>query len=139
MLDEKELKILQALKQDSRASIRDIAKKTNLRPSTVHQKIKKLKQNNTIEKFTVKLNNKAADENFIVFVLIKAKGEIENTTFRNPHVKEVFGITGEYDLLLKMKFKDISQFNKFILNLRKNKTIETTLTMVATINIKEEI
>lgn len=139
MLDEKELKIVQALKQDSRASIRDIAKKTKLRPSTVHQKIKKLKQNNTIENFTVKLNNKAVGENFIVFVLIKAKGEIENTTFKNHHVKEVFGITGEYDLLLKLKFKDISQFNKFILDLRKNKTIETTLTMVATINIKEEI
>ena len=59
--------------------------------------------------------------------------------FKNSHIKEAFGITGEYDLLLKLKFKDISQFNDYIIALRKNKAINKTITNVVTVNIKEEL
>ena len=43
-LDNKDLKIIGLLKEDARLSIRDIAKKLTLRPSTVHVRIKKLKE-----------------------------------------------------------------------------------------------
>ena len=69
-IDNKDLKILNQLKENSRASIRDIAKTTGIRPSTVHQRITKLKDSNVIEKFTVKLNNKQIEENFIVFMFV---------------------------------------------------------------------
>ena len=81
MLDKKDIKIINTLKQNSRESIRNIAKKTNLRPSTVHQRIQKLVKNEVIEKFTLKLDNKAVEENFIVFVLIKTEKDIENRVF----------------------------------------------------------
>ena len=136
-LDKKDFKIIDELKQDSRSTIKEIAKKTKIRPSTVHQRIKKLLDNEVIEKFTVKLSNLAVGESFVVFVLVKADHEIERTFFESPHVKEVFGITGEYDLLMKLKFADINDFNEFILHFRKHNHV--TLTMVATTIIKEEI
>jgi len=139
MLDKKDLLIIKTLKENSRLSIRDIAKKTNLRPSTVYARIKKLKQNKIIEKFTIKLNNKAINESFIAFMFITTKKELSNDFFKNKHIKECFGITGEFDLLLKLKFKDIHEFNKFLLNIRKNKNIVKTLTMIATLTLKEEI
>ncbi len=140
MLDQKDAKIVGVLKENARLPIRDIAKKTSLRPSTVHQRLEKLKKG-VIEKFTVKLINKEVDESFIVFLMIKtAPGvDIEEKVFRNPRIKEVFGITGEYDLLLKLKFRDISEFNEFLLKFRKEQKIQTTLTMVATAEIKEEM
>jgi len=93
-----------------------------------------------IDKFTVKLNNEAVDESFIVFVLIKTKpSAMIDKIITNDHVKEVFGVTGEYDLMLKLKFKDVIEFNEFIIKFRKEQSIVTTLTMVATANIKEEI
>jgi DNA-binding Lrp family transcriptional regulator len=64
---------------------------------------------------------------------------LDSTFFNNKHIKEVFGITGEYDLVLKLKFKDIEEFNKFIISLRKNTAIKKTQTMIATIGIKEEV
>jgi DNA-binding Lrp family transcriptional regulator len=127
------------LKENSRLAIRDIAKKTNIRPSTVHQRIQRLIKNNIIEKFTLKLNNEAIEENFIVFMYLTTSQDLPKTFFDNKHIKEAFGITGEYDLLLKLKFKDIIEFNDFVISLRKNKSITKTITSVATVNIKEEL
>jgi DNA-binding Lrp family transcriptional regulator len=139
MITDKDFKIIEVLKENSRLPIRDIAKKTGLRPSTVHDRITKLKEENIIEKFTVKLNNKEVNENFIVFMFITTSKDLEPSFFNNKHIKEVFGVTGDYDLILKLKFGDIEEFNKFVIDLRKNKSVLKTTTMVATINIKEEI
>ena len=138
-IDDKDHQIIAELRADSRASIRDIARKTGIRPSTVHQRIQRMRQNKVIEKFTLKLNNEAVDENFIVFMLITTKGDLDPSVFKNSHIKEVFGITGEYDLMLKLKFKDVVQFNEFVINFRKEQPVERTLTLVATIPIKEEL
>jgi DNA-binding Lrp family transcriptional regulator len=133
------LKILEVLKADSREAIREIAKKTRLKPSTVHQRMEKLKKERVIEKYTLKLNNEALEENFIVFMYLAAEKDLPKEVFDNPHIKEAFGITGEYDLLLKLKFKDIKEFNDFIIKFRKTYDIKKTLTNIATINLKEEI
>ena len=140
--DKKDQKIIEILKQDSRIPIREIAKQTKISPSTVHQRIQKLVEKNIIEKFTIKLNNKEAGENFIVFILVKGGPTeyIDTRILNNRHVKEVFGITGEYDLLIKLKFEDIGEFHEFILDFRKEKKeIQSTLTMIVTANLKEEI
>lgn len=138
-LDDKDHNIIACLRQNARLSVRDIAKKLKLRHSTVHLRIQKLVRNGVIEKFTLKLNNKAIGENFIVFVFIAAEKLIENTAFSHKNIKEVFGVTGEYDLLMKCKFADIEEFNDFLLDFRKKYGLKKTLTMIATVNLKEEI
>jgi len=138
-IDNKDWKIIETLKQNSRLSIRDVAKKTQLRPSTVHLRIQRLIKNNVIEKFTLKLNNKTVEQDFIVFIYISTSENLPDSFFNNLRIKEAFGITGEYDLLLKLKFKNISQFNHYIIHLRKNKLITKTITHVVTANIKEEL
>lgn len=138
-LDTKDIAIITELKKNSRASVRDIAKTTKLRPSTVHNRIQLLKKSGTIEKFTLKLNNKAIGENFIVFMAVKAGKDLPETAFHNTHIKEAFGITGDYDLLLKLKFRDIEEFNSFIIKFRKDNQLTTTQTSVVTASIKEEI
>jgi len=138
-IDAKDRKIIAELKNNSRQTVRDIAKQTGIRPSTVHQRITKLRKDGVIERFTVKLSNTAVGENFIVFMFVSTRSDLPASFFQNRHIKEVFGITGEYDLLLKLKFKDVDEFNNFVIGLRKNKAIEKTLTSVATITLKEEI
>jgi DNA-binding Lrp family transcriptional regulator len=138
-LDTKDIAIITELKKNSRASVRDIAKTTKLRPSTVHNRIQQLKKEGIIEKFTLKLNNKAVGENFIVFMAIKTGKDLPETAFHNTHIKEAFGITGDYDLLLKLKFRDIEEFNSFIIKFRKDNQLTTTQTSVVTASIKEEI
>lgn len=140
-LDSKDTKILEILKADARLPIREISKQARMRPSTVHQRMQKLMDNKVIEKFTVKLDSKKVGENFIVFMLVKGGTSeyIDAKFLRSRHIKEVFGVTGEYDVLVKMKFASVEEFNEFLLNFRKGRDeIQTTLTMVATANLKEE-
>ncbi|MFC1754687.1 Lrp/AsnC family transcriptional regulator [Thermoproteota archaeon] len=141
-LDEKDHTIISLLRVDSRLSVRDIAKKTGIRPSTVHDRIRKLVNNDVIEKFTLKLNNKAIGENFIVFMLVAGKPTeyVGETLLRHKNIKEVFGITGEYDMIFKLKFIDVEEFNDFVIKFRKmNKSVTKTMTMVVTATLKEEI
>jgi len=141
-LDKKDNLVIDVLKENSRLSVRKIAKKTGVRPSTVHERIKKLVKEGVIEKFTLKLNNKAVRESFIVFMLVKGgtKDYIDSSIINDKHIKEIFGVTGEYDLLLKLKFKDVEEFNDFLIKFRKEqKGVRQTFTMVSTANIKEEI
>ncbi|MCB9358715.1 Lrp/AsnC family transcriptional regulator [Candidatus Woesearchaeota archaeon] len=138
-LDDKDIAIINQLRENSRISIRDIAKNTKIRPSTVHVRLSQLIDSGVIERFTLKLNNEIFGENFIVFVLIKTLEEIPSKAFSHPCVREVFGITGEYDMMMKLKFRDIAEFNDFLLKFRKDNKVGATVTMVSTITIKEEI
>ncbi len=139
-IDKKDFSIIDVLKENSRLSIRDVAKRTKLRPSTVHQRMLRLKEKGVIQKFTLKLDNKAVGEGFIVFMLIKTKpSAVLDKIINNKHVKEFFGVTGEYDLLLKLKFNDVEEFNAFVIKFRKEQAVQTTLTMVVTADIKEEV
>jgi len=138
-LDDKDLAIVSVLREDSRLSVRDIAKQTGLRPSTVHVRVQKLISEGIVEKFTLKLNNEAFGENFIAFLWVKTTDEISKRVFEHIAVREVFGITGEYDLMIKVKFRDIQQFHEFLLGFRKEKGVGETVTMVSTVTVKEEL
>ncbi|MBD3163927.1 winged helix-turn-helix transcriptional regulator [Candidatus Woesearchaeota archaeon] len=140
-MDKKDSAVISLLRENSRYSVRDIARKTGIRPSTVHQRMARLKEEGVIEKFTVKTDNKKAGESFVVWMFVKTRPSIQlsKKVLDNRHVKEIFGITGEYDLLMKMKFKDIIEFNDYIIKFRKEEPVETTHTMVSTALIKEEI
>ncbi len=137
-MDKKDKKILEQLKQNSRATIRGIAKRTGIRPSTVHNRMKKLEEN-VIQRYTVKTDNSAVGEDFIVFMLVKTEGTLPNSVFKDRHIKDVFGITGSHDLLMKLKFADIQGFNRFIHDFREIDGVKDTLTYVATVTIREEI
>jgi DNA-binding Lrp family transcriptional regulator len=54
-------------------------------------------------------------------------------------VKEVHGITGEYDIIMKCKFADLKDFHKFLIEFRDKygKNISKTITMVETAKLKE--
>jgi DNA-binding Lrp family transcriptional regulator len=137
LLDKSDEKIISALKLNSRETIRNIAKSTALRPSTVHQRMGRLEKEGIIRNYTVNLDRKKVGLGFVAFLLIEAKARIPDAILKNPHVAEVYGITGEYDLLMKLQFADIDGFNAFLLKLRENKSIRKTMTMVATVAVKE--
>ena len=141
-LDTKDVTIITMLKNNARASIRDISKATGIRPSTVHQRIKRMVENGIIEQFTVKLNDDKIGEGFCVFMLISGSTEryLDHKILKSECVKGIYGITGEYDLLLKLKFQDMKAFNDFLLDFREKYSdhISKTLTMVQTVKLKDE-
>lgn len=138
-MDELDSRLIRALRQDSRQSVQALARRLDIRPSTAHARLQRLKAEGVIEGFTLKLNSRAVGEGFIVFLLLSTTKKLSPAFLADPHIKEAFGITGEYDLILKLKFPGVDEFNAFLLELRNKPNITKTLTMVATANLKEEL
>ena len=140
-LDGKDRDILNILTKNSRASVREIARETDIRPSTVHQRIKRLMESGVIKQFTTRLDDEMLGEQLTVFILINgAPGKyLDTKLFKSPAVKEVHGITGEYDIIMKCKFRDLAEFHKFLISFRDKygKSINKTITMVETAKLKE--
>ena len=140
-LDDKDRMILEHLKQDARISVRKLGALTNIRPSTVHQRLKRLINEGVIQSFTVKLDSEKIGENLMVFMLVAGALDkyFDDKFMKSKHILEIYGITGEYDLLLKLRFKDMKQFNKFVIDFRErySRSISKTITMVQTVALKE--
>ncbi len=140
-LDVKDRTILKHLERDARLSVRKIGKLTNIKPSTVHQRIKRMIDDGVIQKFTIKLDPEKLDEKLTVFMLASGSLDkyIDDRFMKDKHILEIHGITGEYDLLLKLRFKDLKQFNKFVIDFRErySRSISKTITMVQTVALKE--
>lgn len=138
-LDKKDQSIIALLRENSRLSIRDIAKKTKIKHSTVHQRLQKLIKNNIIKKFTLQVDKKALGENFTAFLLINTKSSLNKDFFNDKKIKEAFNVTGEYDLMLKITFKDLDEFSDYMSELKSNNNIEKTISIVSTQTIKEDL
>jgi len=140
-LDNKDLAILAQLASDARISVRKLGAVTGIRPSTVHQRIKRLMNEGIITGFTVKMDPEKLGENLTVFMLVAGSLDryIDDKFLKNKNILEIHGITGEYDLLLKLRFKDMKQFNRFVIEFREKfkDSIAKTITMVETVRLKE--
>ena len=140
MIDEKDWKILERLEKNGRESIQTLSIETGMPPSTIHNRIKKMESNGVIEEYSVKLNEKIMGRDFTVYMLINGStGNYLGENFlEKKEVAEVVGITGEYDLLIKMQFANIQDYNKFLTDFRQQYTehVKQTVTMVRTERIK---
>jgi Lrp/AsnC family leucine-responsive transcriptional regulator len=126
-MDRKDEKIIEILKSDSSLTTRQISKKTNIPITTVHKRIKKLKENNTIKKFTIEIDNKQIGKNISAYVLISADLKIlkqKNKTQQDikKELEKIYCtekasiVTGESDIIMFVRVSDIEELNKVILS-----------------------
>ncbi len=71
-IDEKDKKILELLLAHADYSTRKIAKETALPITTVHHRIRRLKREGVIKRFTVEVDHHQLDKGFLVYVLLSA-------------------------------------------------------------------
>jgi len=125
-LDEKDLKILDILKEHSDYTTRQIAKRTLLPQTTVHNRIKKLRKEGIIEKFTVKINYDKIGRNLPILVLVsadykvlrelkKTQHDLAKEIKKLPEVEKVDIVTGGTDMVVKVRVKDVKEYDKFLL------------------------
>ena len=139
-LDDKDRDILRILEKDARASVRKISSETGIRPSTVHSRMDRMVKRGVIEKFTVRLDPEMSGRPLTVFMLVTGStGKyLDEAILRGDVVEEVHGITGEYDLLMKLRFRDMSEFHRFVIDFREKHKgdVDRTVTMVETARVK---
>jgi len=126
-MDEKDLKILDILKQHGDYTTRQIAKKTLLPPTTIHNRIRKLKQEGIIRRFTVDVDQDMIGRGLLVYVMISAnlavlkqkkrsQYDIANELRKFGFIERADIVSGGTDLVVMVRVKDVAEFDNVLLN-----------------------
>ncbi|MBI5051383.1 Lrp/AsnC family transcriptional regulator [Candidatus Micrarchaeota archaeon] len=139
--DEKDFAILDVLKENSSLSIQKIARKTGIPIATVHNRIKRLKAEGVITKYSVVLDKTKFGKKLVAYVLIKATPKSDHIKLLNelmphPYIEDGSAVTGGFDVLIKVRVADVDELNSLVLkHLRTFNEISETQTMIAFRNI----
>jgi len=140
--DEKDLKIIEVLQQHGDYTTRQIAKKVLLPITTVHNRIKKLKKEKIIKKFTIELDYKIMNRSFLVYLLIsvslpilkqnkKSQYDIAKEIRKFYFVDKVDIVSGGTDLIATIRVKDVEEYDKVLLKkLQQVEGIEKTQSLI---------
>ncbi|MDT7901621.1 MAG: Lrp/AsnC family transcriptional regulator [Acidianus sp.] len=141
-LDDVDRKIISILQQDSRISFSRLAKMLNLSESTIHMRIKRLREAGVIRGFCVDVDLDKVGMNVLAFVLLKADPKkYEDILRKLAEIKEVFEIydvTGEYYALLKVRVSDKEELAKVLDKIGNLEGVTSTYTMFVLRVIKEK-
>ncbi|MBI5389137.1 Lrp/AsnC family transcriptional regulator [Candidatus Woesearchaeota archaeon] len=124
-LDEKDQKILDVLCEHAEYTTRQIAKKTLLPATTIHHRIRRMKQEGIIKKFTVELDSEKTGKGFVAYVLIsaslptlkqkkKTQYDLADEIRKLPFVERADIVSG-YDLVAIIAVKDVREFDTVLL------------------------
>ena len=142
VLDEKDKAIMTELQQDVKATTGKIAKRTRIAVTTVHNRIKRFEREGVITKYEPLLDYARIGYGIHALVFIVASSKLGDgkpvdqqalakCANRLDGVKNARILTGEYDLVLDVRVKDIPSLNNILIKeLRKIPGVEKTQTML---------
>jgi len=149
-LDEKDLAILALIQGNCRLTAREIARKIDSPITTVFAKIKRMEELGVIKKYKAILDSQKLNYGATAFILASvsyrtknnetliSQRDIAKEIAKFPEVQEVHIVTGDWDLLIKLKAESVDAVGKFVIdNLRLVKGIEKTLTCMVFETCKE--
>jgi DNA-binding Lrp family transcriptional regulator len=117
-IDEKDLKILKELENNSKQTMKMISRKHKISLTTVYDRIKKLEKSGVIKGYTAIVDYEKLGYGLPVFIEIKVKTDKQISFIRkitdHPKVSNIFGVTGDVDLVLECYFKNKTELVDFI-------------------------
>jgi len=149
-LDEKDVAILALLQANSQLTAKQIAKKVNAPITTVFAKIRRMEELQIIKEYRAILSPEKLGSSTAAFILaaVSYRAKTENLPVSQravaeeiakfPEVQEVHIITGDWDLLIKLRGMSVDAIGKFVVDrLRLVNGLEKTLTCMVFETLKE--
>ncbi|HLN45552.1 MAG TPA: Lrp/AsnC family transcriptional regulator [Candidatus Sulfotelmatobacter sp.] len=149
-LDEKDSAILTLIQRDSKLTAKQIAKRVNVPLTTVFAKIKRMEQLGIVREYRAIVAPEKVNAGTAAFILAsvsyRAKADdvpvsqrvVAEEIARFPEVQEVYIITGDWDLLIKLRAENVDAIGKFVVDkLRLINGLEKTLTCMVFETVKE--
>ncbi len=140
-LDRTDIRILERLQRDGRASLRKLAEELDLSPSTVSNRFHALQENGIITGFRPAIDYEAAG--FGLTGVIEVNAAADRMEDVATHIRDLdrvvafFEVTGETDMVLVCKFLDREDMNAFVKDLQKQAGVTETQTNVVLTSPKE--
>lgn len=149
-LDEKDLAILSVIQENSKLTAKQIAKKVNSPITTVFAKTKRMEEMGVIKEYRAIVAPGKLSAGTAAFILAsvsyrtKSDGApvsqrvVAEEIAKFPEVQEVHIITGDWDLLIKLRAESVDAIGKFVIDkLRPINGLEKTLTCMVFETVKE--
>lgn len=122
-IDAIDLEILKILQIDATLTNKELAFKLNKSIATVHERVKKLKDQGYIKRIVAILDRKKINKGLIAFsqVLLKEHTaetlvKFENEVAKFSEVMECFQMTGAFDFILRIATNDMDSYHLFLRN-----------------------
>ena len=139
-LDKTDLELLRILQKNSKLTTKELADAVHLTPTPVFERQKRLERQGYIKKYVAVLDPDKLDQSLLVFCKVKLKqinheiaSDFERQIMYISEVTECYNISGAYDYLLKVRAKNMRQYQEFVLNKLGNidslASIESTFVM----------
>jgi len=118
-MDSTDHRILGLLQSNARVAASDIARKLELVPSAIHQRIKKLEERGVIRGYTTRIDPPAIDRGLVAFVHLRTDERLGDPSVAEavgtlPEVLEVHDIAGEDCYLLKVRVADTAALHALL-------------------------
>lgn len=114
-------------------------------PTTIHYNIKRLEEEGVIRTYKAVFDYKKIEEGFCAFVLVNltrdeygSPEKVGKEIAKLPHVESVDVITGDWELIIKVRNKDIDEYYQFIKNVLSRKGIAKTTSLSSLKQLKSE-
>ncbi len=142
-LDALDLEILRILMKNCRKSAREIARELGKSPTIVAKKIRRLEELGVIKSCRAVIDVKKLGYGIMALIMLNVEGahieDVEKLLAREPNVRGVYDITGEFDVAILALFRDVDEMDRFVKRMLKNPFIKRSVTSVVFKAVKDEI
>jgi Lrp/AsnC family leucine-responsive transcriptional regulator len=121
-LDDIDLQLLRILQRNAKLTTKEMADAVNLTPTPVFERQKRLERNGYIKRYAAIIDPDKLEQGLLVFCKVKLQ-QINHETadaftrqiMHIPEVTECYNTSGAYDYLLKVRARDMKQYQEFVL------------------------
>jgi Lrp/AsnC family transcriptional regulator, leucine-responsive regulatory protein len=132
-LDHIDTILVATLQEEGRLRLEDLARRVELSPSTVHDRLRRLQRDGVIRKWTIAVNPQALNLTVLAFVGIRASrpcSELVEPLARIHEIEEAHSVDGRLSLMVKVRATSTEHLLHIIDQLKRIPGVETTETTV---------
>lgn len=120
-LDRTDLKLLELLQRDGRATVQALSEEVHLSARATLNRVRKLESEGQIQGYRALVNRAAVGEQISVFAEIALKDQrqaivqrFEKRMAASPEVVACYVVSGRYDYLVRVACRDLARYHELI-------------------------
>ncbi len=142
-MDDVDLAILRSLSENSRMTISQMSKEIDVPDATISNRLKKLEAD-VIKRYTMILDWQQLGLDITAIIIIQTESEkheyVKEELSKLNEVSEVYSVSGEYDILIKVWVPGIEELNQLINSkIRSVDGVEDLTEMIVMERVKEDM
>jgi Lrp/AsnC family transcriptional regulator for asnA, asnC and gidA len=140
-MDEIDSEIIRSLVRNSRMTLSQMSKEINVPDATISNRLKKLEET-VIKQYSLILDPDKLGLNVTAIIIIQTESEkhenVKLELSKLEEVSEVYSVSGEYDILIKLWAHSIEELNKIVNSkIRSVEGVEDLTEMIVMERVKE--